>query len=565
MAKRIKSKTSGGIGCAILFLLPFAAGGIGTLGMVVWTLANWAKAKTCKETPATLQEASIVRGDDSRKATGTFEYQWQGQTYQSKNVSLYKASDNFGSYQDDLGNKLGKHKRSRKPLPCYVNPKKPSEAILDRTLRWEFLAFFTVFAEVFGLVGLGGLVAAAIWGKDLKDSSELEKLHPDEPWKWNRGWLEGIVDPSNGNDTRLPIFIMAYWNMACIPLWVVCPWKIYTGHPWAWVGMIIPAIGILIAAFAIRAVLRRNKYGASHFHMLHKPGEIGGALEGAILIEKRFNPDEGIDLRLCCQVSISRGDDPDDVETLYEVSQNLDAAQLGEIDGKMAIPVYFQIPHESENTVCQGHRKVTWDLLSSARIPGVDYKANFEVPVFKTKENRGQPTGGKPKLANLVAESEPLKKAGIHIDKGVDGTTRIKVRPFRNLGAVFGLFFFALIWIAVSLSILFVHTAWILFPVALIGFFSLLGAVDIFLQSSTIQVDGQGVHVERGWFPLPKKFDITREEILGFDLYSSMRSRSKHYYKVVAELHSGKRVTIAKYVEGAKASKKLAGILGEAM
>ena len=567
MSKKTKANHAAGIGCTMLFLLPFASVGVGTIGMVGWTIANWIKVMGWKEGQATILEVKVNHASDSdgSATSATFEYKWDGETYTSERASLYGISDNFGSYQHDLARKLKKHQKSGEPVECYINPKKPKQAILDRTLRWEFITFFTVFAECFGMVGLGGLAALFFGRKDIRDEAELELLHPEEPWKWNRGWLEGMVEPNGGNDARIPILVTFYWNMVCLPLWIICPWKIFTGHPWALVGMIIPAIGILIAIFAVRSVIRCNKYGGSLFHMVHTPGVIGGTLEGAILVDKSFYPDEGIDLRLLCEERISRHKDSDDITVLYEDSQTLEAANLGDIDGKMAVPVFFQIPYDSEQTDEKGRRTVTWSLMAKASVPGVDYKANFDVPVYMTEASQEQADDLQTLLSESVDQAAPLKKADIHVDYADDGTTHIKVTPFRNLGAAFGLGFFASIWISVSLVIFFVQAAWPMFLVSLTGVFAIWGALDIFFQSAKIQAHPQGFEFERGWAFMRRKFHFTPDEIKGFDLPSTMQSGRKHYYKLVVELHSGKKVAVVRYIRGAKAGRRLIAVLEAAL
>ena len=54
-----------------------------------------------------------------------------------------------------------------------------------------------------------------------------------------------------------------------------------------------------------------------------------------------------------------------------------------------AVPVLFAIPFESQETSrSKSQRDIEWRLELSAKMPGVDYKSRFDVPVFKTADSR---------------------------------------------------------------------------------------------------------------------------------------------------------------------------------
>src|SRR5262249_27232641 len=53
------------------------------------------------------------------------------------------------------------------------------------------------------------------------------------------------------------------------------------------------------------------------------------------------------------------------------------------------VPVLFAIPFEVAQTTAQTAAKpIRWRLSVSASVPGIDYRSQFEVPVFKTADSR---------------------------------------------------------------------------------------------------------------------------------------------------------------------------------
>ena len=53
-----------------------------------------------------------------------------------------------------------------------------------------------------------------------------------------------------------------------------------------------------------------------------------------------------------------------------------------------AIPVVFQIPADCRPSDDRdASDKTLWRLITSAKVPGIDYSATFEVPVFTTAQS----------------------------------------------------------------------------------------------------------------------------------------------------------------------------------
>jgi len=115
--------------------------------------ANW------EEVPAKIHHVRLVGGTDdgstTRTVEGSFSYEFDGVSYQNDRVSLSSGSDSFGQYWQELERSLLADQSSNEAL-AIVNPNDPTEAVLDRTLRWQSVLFGMIF--LIGFSGVGGFI-----------------------------------------------------------------------------------------------------------------------------------------------------------------------------------------------------------------------------------------------------------------------------------------------------------------------------------------------------------------------------------------------------------------------
>jgi hypothetical protein len=154
-------------------------------------------------------------------------------------------------------------------------------------------------------------------------------------------------------------------------------------------GLIFPLIGLLLLIWAIRVAISWKKFGPSIFKMLSVPGVIGGNLSGAIETSVKLRPQDGFHLRLACvkRVVVGTGKGSSTQETvLWQVDKTMNEDLLDE-PRRSGIPVSFQIPPDAMPTDdTMPASKIVWRLIAQAKVPGVDYSATFEVPVFRTAQ-----------------------------------------------------------------------------------------------------------------------------------------------------------------------------------
>jgi hypothetical protein len=220
--------------------------------------------------------------------------------------------------------------------------------------------------------------------------ARLEAAHPDRPWMWRADWAAGRIVLSTKKLMVTSLVIALVWNVVALPLWIALPGEIIgRGNFWALIGFIFPAIGALLICWAVYCVRRWRKFGESEFQMADVPGVIGGQLAGVIRTTAKLRPEDGFHLLLRCvkRVTMPTGDDTKTTESvLWKKQQTVMHELLEEHEELSAIPVVFPIPSDCQPSNSQNDNDQTvWRLTASACVPGIDYNATFEVPVFSMK------------------------------------------------------------------------------------------------------------------------------------------------------------------------------------
>ena len=555
--KKQKSKQLAG-GCLMLFALPFLAVGLGMGGCNAWTVAKHRAARNWVEVPATIETAELKenRSDDgtSYKAVATYTYQFAGRQYTGDQVSLHSGSDNVGRFQRYAYAELKRHRDTGQPFHCYVDPDDPQESVLYRNLRWEMLLMFAVFAAVFGSVGVAVFVAA--WAQRRRPQTvSADQLPEDQPWRARSDWAAGLV-ADNCTAEAVPVMsaLSLWWALVSLPLLVVLPTVLAEADTrWAWLTLLVPAIGMVLVLVTLYQVIRRRKHGISTFELASTPGVVGGALAGVVRIPAMVHPEGGFRVALSCLSHTMDSDGHSQEKPLWndeqQVPHTLDAARPGET----AIPVLLAIPYDARpSSPPSDERGIHWTLEISAAVPGVNYKAEFEVPVFKTADSRPDFQLDPDLAADYVAQPEArtvLAKAGIRREPLGAGGVRLVFGMLRNPGSAIFLTLFTAGWSAVIWAI--IHFgAPIIFPIVF-GLFELLFIwilLDLWLYRSVVEVSPRELHIRGGWLGIGIGRSFPPEAIQRFSTRQSMSSGRHVWNTIQVHLKSGDKYTVAKSI-----------------
>lgn len=140
----------------------------------------------------------------------------------------------------------------------------------------------------------------------------------------------------------------------------------------------------VMAALGVRAVARHKKFGKSLFKLRSATGVIGGKLEGNIHGESQIELPGDFKVQLACYQQTGGGDNAK-VKKLWDASQPV---RVPGGTGIFVIPVSIAIPATcEESSDADPGNLVFWQLEATAKVPGVDFLARFEVPVFKPRSS----------------------------------------------------------------------------------------------------------------------------------------------------------------------------------
>lgn len=555
-----KRSATAGAGCLFFFGLPFAGIGVVMIGLLLSSLWTWTSMQSWVEVPAVIRDTDLVENhsDDGTtyRVEATYAYEYEGQTYSGDRVSIHSGSDNIGSFHQDAYRELLGHCNSGKPFRCYVNPRNPSEAVLYRELRLGMIGLYTLVGLLFGGVGFGLMAGAMFAKKKFRATRALQAAYPAQPWVWRDDWRAGVVRSSNRTEMFVSIAAALFWNAVSSPILFFVPGEISNGNWVVLIGLLFPLVGAGLIAWAVRNVLRWRKFGETTFQMAAVPGIVGGPLYGLIRIPTYIRPDEGFHVRLRCVKRVTTGSGKNkstSEHTVWEREQFVAQSDVLVDPLQAAVPVRMAIPYDAPATDSDSSTPISWKLEVRAAMPGVDYSATFEVPVFKTEasaEDFDETTVAATEIANDIKPERALADAGIRIQP-VPGGVEFYFPRAQQKGAVFMTGVILMILAGITSGIWYAGAP-LLFPVVF-GLFAaliLLGFLDQLLGNLRVNVSHGEVRVRGGFLGLGKEQRVSRTDIREVTHKSNMSIGDRRYYQVVLETTDGRKITVGRNIPG---------------
>lgn len=389
-SKVAKGSKTLGVGCAILFAIPFASVGVFMAWAVISSVAEHTAMQRWVETPAVITRAELdVKHDDGAtyRVIADYQYEFGGQKFQGSRVGISSGSDNIGDFHQRVHHELKAHQTTGQPFRCYVNPDRPEQSILYRELRWEMIAFYDLFVLLFGGFGMAALVGCILVGGAERKRAARAVEYPDEPWLWRDDWAANEIEPSNKLAFTALVAATLFWNFITLPLWWLLPPQLARGNYGALIAAILPGIGLILIWSAYRMWQPYRKYGRCVFRMTTPGAVIGSELSGVIETSRPVECEE-FQVVLLCQKKVSDGEDSKTVEVSRreEMVPNSNSDSWG--DTGSSIPVRFAMPDDCRPTGEADDGTILWKLIAKSDNPQNDFKVEFEVPVYRAPAAR---------------------------------------------------------------------------------------------------------------------------------------------------------------------------------
>ena len=409
---------------------------------------------------------------------------------------------------------------------------------------WTQAVFLTVFALVFGGVGIGGIVAVLRGRRGVEPARAREFRHPDAPWLWRADWAARRITDASAAEMGFAWAFAILWNLISAPAAVLAVRAaMQEGNRAALIALLFPLVGIGLLVWAIRATVRRRRYGMSVLELGTLPAVVGHALEGTVRTPAGLRPAEGFRVVLSCIRRVTRGSgrNRSTSESILWQDEHRTAA------GGLGVPVAFAIPPDAApSDPHRGNDRTLWRLELSAEVPGVDYVSRFEVPVFSTAASALPRTEAEQYLAARSAvPSDYRQPAGscIQVTRTRRGT-ELYFPPARNLRMAVSLTVFTLIWAGATWATVALGAP-LLFPIVFgaFGLLLVIVLIDQWVGVTRVTADRIGVTVAKGWV-VPRGGRMLRaSEVAEVTTKIGSQAGGTAYYDLVIVTTPGKRVT----------------------
>ncbi|RBP47087.1 DUF3592 domain-containing protein [Arenicella xantha] len=549
----------------VLFFGIFAAAGIGIfLIQGVSMISQSMAAKSWVETPAVLSSHSLAqqRGEDSTtyQARAEYSYLFNGQTYHSDRVHWSTGYDNIGSYQQDMAERLAQISNQGGSFTVWVNPDQPSEAVIDRALRWSMLMFASAFLVMFGGVGVGGLVYTLM---NWRSREPIQGASIEQPWQQYKEWNQPSRISNSKLGARAMLAFAVMWNAISSFALVMSIKAISDGDYLALIFLAFPAVGVLLVYLWYRMHRSYQRTGPMPLTMDPFPGSIGGQTGGHIVLSNSSmgRPQQSAVILQCVRRYRSGKHTQ---QTMIWQRRMIPAWQS--TGSGLQASFCFDLDDEADLPISEAPGKIpgiAWRLQFEATLAdGQEISREYvDLPVFRTGEKssiRDPEAHQATSTASLVALDQRIKTVLDLVP--VNGGHQLSYPAYTHwAGLVMGAIGLVFVVIGLLIPELVFN---IVFP--LIGGIVGLAGLAWFGSGLIVRIGPEGITSNRTLFgiSLKPKFvpSYSFEELVERKSHSSTSgNKTTQYYTLVAHGRQGERADVArdlKSIEEVEAARK---------
>ncbi len=423
----------------------------------------------------------------------------------------------------------------------------------------------------FAVIG-SGLLTAAVYGyRQLKKEAAIQEANPDAPWLWRPDWATGKAVSRNRNSAIGWWIAVALAGMIAVPVTAsALPPLLRNSDPKALILIGFGSAWLILVIGAVRATLRRQRFGKTYFEFNSLPFAPGKRVSGQIHLHLDTAAEHGIELRLACirRITTGSGDNRSVNEAvLWQDEKNVPQGAFSSGPLDTAIPVDFGIPEDAYETNHDNpNDQLLWILHAKADIPGVDYSDNFEVPIFRSGSSSAMQnftaaasSGFGVSSSSAAAATAPAFESDateipapphtrVVVSATADGSTEFYFPAFRNKTQTLILLLFTAVWTGVVYFL--AHSRAPLFFAVFFGLFDLLliyGCFQFLFGCMRIVVGNGKVTSLRKIFGWVARNEIPFREIQSILATVGLQSSSttNAAYAIRLQPKNGKNVVLA--------------------
>ncbi len=376
----------------VVFGIPFALVGLGVLLWGLSMIRDHYRMKSWQKAPATITQVQFderrgSKGGRTWIVTGSYKYVWEGRPYRGNRIVVESGSTSEHAFWRGLYDDLERARKERKTYDILVNPADPTESIVVNRFSITMM-ILPCFGLVFLIAGLGIMRHGYNEYRQAGRSTAQAERFPQQPWRRDdlglgfrihEGALSKMVTLNAiaiGGTCFISVFVLAITQDTNAPFFVYLV-----------VGFFALVIGLL-DCHAIYTTLRYCKYGDPALMLTEWPIATGRPFVGAVLIGRHLEQETGgVKVTLKCERKTTTGSGKHaktHVEELYCTS-TVATRDMGS-GSRSAIPFTLPIPDRLPSRDIQSNPAIEWTLKVDAETPGIDFGAEFAVPVYEVAD-----------------------------------------------------------------------------------------------------------------------------------------------------------------------------------
>jgi hypothetical protein len=379
---------------------------------------------------------------------------------------------------------------------------------------------------------------------------------------WRKDWVRQRIRCHSGPTTAAAWIMALLWNGFVWPVLLIL-WGDPDKRIMVKVLTLFCLAGLGLLVWAVRSTLVWFRFGTSVFELASNPGVIGGTIEGVIQTRLRARPKGTIQVRLSCvrrrktTSSGSGGGTSITTEPVWQGGRRVPPGQLAQGPRGLSIPVRIQIPFDLPSSdTSDPSEQIIWKLGVSGDLRGVDFDAEFHVPVFVTEDSRPElteetvdETAEEQGLLIQPLERDPSWVPPVVVRPGGDGGVEYVFRPAVPLKVAVGV---SLLTVAVCAG-----SAWLWVWLEEAGPFALLPAVLgvlLILATAVVWTFESRVLIERGrvkvrksvlWIPRTRSipFSDIKSVIVRREVVEGLKEKDRDW-ELVIDRYTGEQVDL---------------------
>lgn len=426
--------------------------------------------------------------------------------------------------------------------------------------RWTTALVFGLLGLVFSGIGAGMHFGFRKQAARATRLTERQQLFPEEPWRWREDWADGPITDTMRQQMIASWFVAILWNAIALPSTVLgIREALRTGEPALWFVTIFGLVGLGLLVSAILQTMRYRRYGVSALELETFPGFLGGTLAGRIRASLDLHEVPRIPIMLRCirQVVTGTGKHRSTrEEVLWE--HQIDVVRTFREGASTLIHFTFRLPADAPPSApLPAVDQVLWRLEAHAEVPGVDYHAIFEVPVFAPPAGAVLPSDDLPIAVGFDDYTQP-PSSRILVTTTRRGT-EVWLPAARHVVPALVVTASAVFFGGIGVVLLWSDAprilAWLL---ALTGGLVGMAAANLWFGTSRVLANSDGLEITQGFVGLGRTRVIPAGDVQDIATQSGMQANARYYHDLALLLSGGKRIVLGRAIREKREAEWLA-------